>query len=213
MVHAAAWTAIVPIRDFGTAKSRLRVALPARTVSEIARRLAQGAVRALERTPRVGNIIVVSDVYLGRCFPGSRAHFLVQRPGGGLNGAVREGLEAARAIFPSTPRLVIHADLPGITPDEVERLLVGVERSDLDTYVPDRAGTGTTALALLRDSEREVAFGAGSAIRHAGLGYAPALLPPGSVLRNDVDTLDALRALHWGAILDNRSRPPEPIAA
>lgn len=59
MDAATGWTAIVPVRGFGTAKSRLRPDLPASTVAEIARRLAQGCVRTLNRAVRVDEVIVV----------------------------------------------------------------------------------------------------------------------------------------------------------
>lgn len=208
MDAATGWTAIVPVRGFGTAKSRLRPDLPASTVAEIARRLAQGCVRTLNRAVRVDVVIVVSDVAVQEHFPEAQATFLVQQVGGGLNGAVREGLALAASCSPHAPRLVIHADLPGINPQAVDSLLADLPTGGKDVYIPDRAGTGTTALALRAGSRRPVGFGVGSAARHLALGYAPVRLPADSVLRNDLDTLESLRALRWGSTIDLFSENP-----
>lgn len=194
------WVAVVPVRDFATAKSRLRADLPARTVAAIARALAVGCVDALAGARGISRICVVSDVDLSRHFAKPLAEVVVQRPGGGLNGAVEDGLAWAARVAPESRRLVIHADLPGVTPREIEGLLAEAAGPGADAFVRDRPGTGTTALVLAPGSGRRPSFGPGSAARHAALGYAEIQLPEASGLRNDLDTLEELAAVrHWRA--------------
>lgn len=193
------WSVIVPVRDFATAKTRLRTDLPSASVAAIARQLALGCVAALSGSLGVSRICVVTDVDLSPHFVGLPAQVLLQRPGGGLNGAAMDGVEWARLAAPCSPTLVIHADLPVVTPTDVEGLLAKLEHGGRDAYLPDRNGTGTTALALMPGSTRPPSFGLGSAERHAQLGYARLDLPETSGLRNDLDTVAELRALRSGA--------------
>lgn len=184
------WSAVVPVRDFDTAKSRLRGVLPDATVAQLARSLAIRVIGALQSSEWIARICVVSDVDLSRDLVWGKSSLLVQQPGGGLNAAVCEGISRVRALSPPAPVLVIHADLPGATSHGIAELLRQARRAGRDSYLPDEAGTGTTALTFFPESERMPAFGSESAERHEELGFQRIDLPRLSGLRNDLDTVD-----------------------
>lgn len=182
------WTAIVPIRDFSTAKSRLRAALPAAVVDDLARWLARRMIGELLSCRAIGEVLVVSDTEMREHFTEGTVECLVQRPGGGLNGAVREGMAAAWRQRPDARLLVTHADLPFVTSHDYARLAGKLRAIGEDTMVPDRSGTGTTMLALHPGSRRMPSFGEGSASRHEEQGFRRIELPATSGLRIDLDT-------------------------
>lgn len=183
------WTAVVPIRDFHTGKSRLRGYLPDRIVNQVARQLAKRTIAELQDCRAIRRILVVSDVDLSEGLVEEGVDHLVQRPGGRLNAAVREGLIAARAHRMDSPILVTHADLPYVTGSEYTNLIRKLNAIGEDTYVPDRTGTGTTMLALHPGSTRCPSFGSGSGPRHEEHGFRRIELSQDSGLRNDLDTI------------------------
>lgn len=188
--QAGAWTAIVPLRSFSTAKSRLRAQLPGPEVQAVAAEVATGVLDALIGSTAVRRILVVSDADLsGQLMSRHRSEpveVMVQSPGGGLNEAVTEAADLLRDQHPGSPLLVIHGDLPYLTDTEVDQLL-GTAAGE-DAFVPDCIGTGSTALLLFAGSARRPAFGAGSAALHAQSGFAEIQLPVSSGLRQDLDT-------------------------
>src|SRR5207248_2686635 len=89
--------------------------------------------------------------------------------------ATREGLDwvpdRGRGLNPELqaleipgPRLVIHADLPLVGPDDVEALLAAAGGGG--AIAPDRHGTGVNAVALDAGVSIEFRFGPGSLARH-----------------------------------------------
>lgn len=199
------WSAVVPVRDFATAKTRLRGALSDESVAEIARGLALRGVAALRLCEAIERIWVVSNVDLSGDFACEKTSVLVQRPDGGLNEAVREGLARARAAAPRSPVLVIHADLPGANAEELSSLIGGLHRRGRDSFLPDHTGRGSTLLAFFPGSRRTPAFGTASAERHAALGFQRIDLPQASRLRNDLDTVDDYAAMMGDPLLRFRA--------
>ncbi|MGO1544087.1 MAG: NTP transferase domain-containing protein [Gulosibacter sp.] len=188
-----AWTAIVPIRDFSTAKSRLRASLPSAAVDDLARWLAQRTIGELLACRAIDEVLVVSDAEMRGHFAEESVDCLVQRPGGGLNAAIREGMAAVWHGRPDARLLVTHADLPFVTSRDYARLAGKLHAIGEDTMVPDRAGTGTTMLALHPSSRRMPSFGEGSAARHEEQGFRRIELPRESGLRIDLDTIEDYR--------------------
>lgn len=183
------WTAIVPIRDFSTAKSRLRASLPSTVVDDLARWLARRTIGELLSCRAIDEVLVVSDTDIREHFADSTVECLVQRAGGGLNGAVREGMAAVWRRRPDARLLVTHADLPFVTSRDYVSLAGKLRAIGEDTMVPDRVGTGTTMLALHPGSRRIPSFGEGSSSRHEEQGFRRIELPATSGLRIDLDTI------------------------
>jgi 2-phospho-L-lactate guanylyltransferase len=172
------WSAIVGLKTAGQRKTRLAPGLSASERDLLAQALFERVIAALEACPTVGRIGILSET------PPTSAglHWLPDR-GRGLN-AELQALEIAG------PRLVIHADLPLVTPDDVEALVVAARGGG--ALAPDRHGTGVNALALDAGGSIEFRFGPGSFARHheqAG-GVLAVIARPGLAL--DVDTAEDL---------------------
>jgi 2-phospho-L-lactate guanylyltransferase len=109
-------------------------------------------------------------------------------------------LEAARGALGPVPLLVIHADLPLVSPEDVAALLGHAEARGC-ALAPDRHGEGTNAVALAPGRALRFAFGPGSfALHDAQAGDAARVDRPGLAL--DCDTPDDLdRAIAAGFVL------------
>ena len=98
--------------------------------------------------------------------------------GRGLNGELASVLGQDRV-------LVIHADLPLLNAADVDALLAEASRAGA-AIAPDRAGTGTNALALVAPAAVKTAFGVDSFALHKAMFPAAAIIKrPGLAL--DID--------------------------
>jgi len=177
------WTAIVPWKTAGQRKTRLAPALSPPARDRLAQALFDHVIDVLGASPAIGQVSVLSETRPPR--PG--LDWLPDR-GRGLN-AELQALEIAG------PRLVIHADLPMVMPDDVETLLAAARGGA--AIAPDRHGTGVNALALDAGVSLEFRFGPGSFARHqeqAG-GHLAVVARPGLAL--DIDTPDDLAEAVW----------------
>ncbi|KGM13477.1 2-phospho-L-lactate guanylyltransferase [Cellulomonas bogoriensis] len=160
--------AVVPLRGGGKSRLGAWVQGPAREA--LVGVVARSVVGALVGSGAVTGVLVVTGdpavagTLLGAGpLPGVR---VVPEPAdvGGLNGAVAFG--CAVAAREATRVLVVHADLPALTPQDV-RVLTGCPTPV--ALAPDRHGEGTNALVL--DTAVVAAgfgfrFGPGSRARH-----------------------------------------------
>jgi 2-phospho-L-lactate/phosphoenolpyruvate guanylyltransferase len=136
-VSGAGVTAVVPLRDGVSGKSRLASVLDDDGRRALITVLAQHVVGTLLATPQVERVVVVTaDVGFARSALGELSdvgdlRFLAQPPDRpGLNAA----LEAARESVEATPEpgvaprslLVTHADLPALTPADITDLTTRV---------------------------------------------------------------------------------------
>jgi 2-phospho-L-lactate guanylyltransferase len=198
--------AVVPLRDGTSGKTRLAGALTAEDRSRLVATLARHVVATLADAGPVARVVVVTagpefaraalDAVAGA------VDVLTQPPGRpGLNAALDVARERLVVDDPEARLLVVHADLPALTPDDVVAL-VGADGPL--ALAPDRTGPGTNALLLDRPAGFPFAFGAGSLAAHRAearrRGWEPVELDrPG--LTVDLDTL------HDWAVL------PEPVRA
>jgi 2-phospho-L-lactate guanylyltransferase len=177
------WTVLVPLKALPAAKSRLvgfsgDAGAHARLVEAIrddtlhAARSANGVARIV----RIGDTAAVEHEVLQR------------RPG--LNAALAEGAQHARARWPIDGIAALVGDLPALTPAELDETLAAAARHET-AFVADTDGTGTTLLTARPGAGLRPRFGPGSAARHAAGAVG---LPAGPGLRHDVDTADDLRA-------------------
>lgn len=196
-------TAVVPLRGGAAGKSRLAGVLAAADRAALVVALARHVVATLAATDGVAEVLVVAaDAGFARSALAGVAGpvRVVPQPAGrrGLNVAVDVGREvvAARAAAPgpaaSVSRarlLVVHADLPALTGDDVAALLAP---SGPLTLATDRLGSGTNALVLdPATAPFAFRFGAGSLAAHrveaAAHGWDPVVVRrPGTAV--DLDT-------------------------
>lgn len=155
---------LIPVRGFATGKSRLAGALDDAARARLIRSMADAAMAAA----------AAFDVHVVTADPEvavwARAHGARVAPdaGRGLNPV----LEEARSVTSASgadPVLVLFADLPEVTTDDVDAMLDG--RAQGVAIAPDEAGTGTNALCVSRLSSLRFCFGPGSFAAH--LAQAP----------------------------------------
>jgi 2-phospho-L-lactate guanylyltransferase len=119
---------------------------------------------------------------------------LPDTPAAGLNAALRHGAAAVRAGRGRAPVAALGGDLPALRPAELAEVLRAAAGAGERAFVADAAGIGTTLLAAPPSLALAPAFGGPSRARHLASGAAEIGLPPAPSVRQDVDTLDDLRA-------------------
>jgi 2-phospho-L-lactate guanylyltransferase len=186
---------IVPHRGLEAAKTRLAPSLDPEERIMLASQLLQ---RVLKVSREVSNDVEVISPSrpLAEIVEAAGARLAVQR-GMGLN----EGLDQARsqALLDGIDTLIVlHGDLPNLAATDVETL-VGALPADGGPGVaiaPDRAGTGTNALALRPPGVISFRFGVGSFAAHAAeveRAGVPCVAVNRAGLAFDLDTPDDLR--------------------
>lgn len=189
-------TAVVPLRDGVSGKSRLAAVLDGDSRRRLVRVLARHVVTTLLASDGIGRVVVVTadPVFTRETLAGLEVEVLEQPAGRpGLNGALEHAREmlAARG---SGPLLVAHADLPALTPEDVAALLA----EDAPVVIAtDRYRSGTNLLLLDPEAPRgggfRFRFGVGSLAAHVAEAEAHGLEVtvvhrPGTAV--DLDTAD-----------------------
>ncbi len=158
-------TAVVPVKRFAAAKSRLAPGIdPARKPELVAAMVADvleaiGRARSIERT-----IVVSQEPRAAELAEVTGAELIDDFDDASHSAAALAGIAAAEAAGARCVAL-LPGDCPLLDPRELDRMLTGVP----DHYVaviPDRHGTGTNALVLAPPDAIEPSFGEGSKERH-----------------------------------------------
>ena len=155
----------MPHRGLAAAKTRLASALDPQQREELARELLDRVLRTARQA--CTDVVVISpSAALEEVVAASGARLAVQR-GMGLNA----GLDQARsdALFDFVDTLVVlHGDLPNLHVEDIGTMLAALppDGSAGVAIAPDRAGTGTNALALRPPGVINFRFGEGSFAAH-----------------------------------------------
>lgn len=195
--------AVVPVKDFAMAKSRLAAVLSPAARAGLARAMAEDVMSALQSANVAQHVCLLSDSAAVQPLAARNGavwlHERTVATAPGLNAAITGAARAAVARG-ATALLVVHADLPLLTASALTHVL--------DTW-RDLSGTGRVALARSRDggtniclAERPDAFtyhyGAGSHALHVDecvrqhRAVANVEMPATAL---DVDTVDDLEML------------------
>jgi 2-phospho-L-lactate/phosphoenolpyruvate guanylyltransferase len=189
-VRNAGWVVVLPIKELGAAKSRLRGALTGVDHRNLVLAMAQDTVAAVVGCTEVHGAVVVSDDRSVRAALTELGAMCVPDvPGAGINAALDygAGFAAGSAVAALT------ADLPTLVAEELGAALAAAAGIGRRCYVPDAPGSGTVLLAAPMGTELAPRFGPGSAAAHAQSG---AVRLPGEWrrLRRDVDTVADLES-------------------
>jgi 2-phospho-L-lactate guanylyltransferase len=165
--------ALVPVKPFAEAKSRLGPALAPGLRRALVEALLSRSLGVLAQVPAVAQVLVISRdpaALALACTYG--AHALAEPEPGGLNDALQAG--TAFAVAGGASRLlVVPTDLPLLAPAHLAHLLAAAEGSGPTLAIaPDRHATGTNALCLRPPGWLAYAFGPGSFQRHLALAQA-----------------------------------------
>ncbi len=189
--------AVVPAKDFGTAKQRLARALPVEARSALARAMLEDVLAAVAGGGLDRILVVTPDADAAALAEGLGATVLVEREGAGHTAAVARGLVACRELG-ATLMLTVPGDLPCLTADEVRAILAACGRPPAAVFVPSRSGLGTNAACLAPPDAVPLRFGEPSFADHLAAARARGLEPvvlalPGAGL--DIDGPEDLEAL------------------
>lgn len=190
--------AILPVKQFAGAKTRLGGEISAGTKRALAESMVTDVLMALRRTAEVDEVLVVTAEptadAIGR---GYGATVLVDDAEDGQSAATLIGI--AHAIERGAGRVVlVPADCPALDPLELAELLGRDTPSRCVTIVPDRHDIGTNALVLTPPDVIAPSFGPDSRERHEQLAAAagvPCEVVEVETLAIDVDTPEDLEAL------------------
>jgi 2-phospho-L-lactate guanylyltransferase len=192
-VEEPMWSLVVPLKPLALAKSRLADAGPLRPALALA--FAMDTVAAALACARVAEVAVVTDdPAAGAELAAMGARVVPDTPAAGLNAALRHGAAAVRDRRAGAPVAALGGDLPALRPAELAQVLGAAAGAGERAFVADAAGIGTTLLAAPPRLALAPAFGGPSRARHLASGAAEIGLPAAPSVRQDVDTLDDLRA-------------------
>lgn len=165
--HPAPLWALLPVKDFGRAKSRLAAVLSAPERSALARRLCVHALQTLRGYSAIHGVLVISDsedvLSLAQKYGASGVRETPSAAPRVLGAVVDEGLEIL-ACRGAQAALVLMADLPQLHTDELSQLLSFLPDHDY-VVAPDRREQNTNALALRLTGRAPTAFGSGDSFR------------------------------------------------
>jgi 2-phospho-L-lactate guanylyltransferase len=189
--------AILPVKRFAAAKSRLGESIEDELRARLARAMVADVLEALARTPSVElTIVVTREPSLPATAREHGALVVEDTAEQSQSAAVTLGVQ--RALADGFERvLCIPGDCPALDPAELDALLSGGEQRSV-VIVPDRHGAGTNGLLLTPPDAISPAFGPGSCERHRALardaGVDSRVAHPSSLLL-DIDTGADLAAL------------------
>jgi 2-phospho-L-lactate guanylyltransferase len=183
-------TAVVPVKRFAVAKSRLAPGVDAARKPELVAAMVADVLEAIGRARQVERTIVVSqEPAAAELAAAAGAELVSDFDDASHSAAALAGIEVA-AAWGARCVALLPGDCPLLDPRELDRMLTGVPDSYV-AVIPDRHGTGTNALVLAPPDVIEPSFGEGSKDRHVAAARA-AGIPYGveelSSLGLDLDT-------------------------
>jgi 2-phospho-L-lactate guanylyltransferase len=161
--------AIVPVKPLGRGKSRLASVLSQQERADLNRRLLAHTVDTLRELPEIEQVLVVSRDPAALALARDHGARTVQE-----NGAPHLNVALARATilaknYITRGILIVPADLPLITPEDVRAMLDRAKYPPVVVVAPDRHHQGTNALLVCPAGLIEYEFGPGSFQRHCAL--------------------------------------------
>ena len=158
--------AIVPVKPLRRGKSRLASTLSEEERTELNRSLLQNTLKTFANLKEVEEVLVISRdpqaLSIARQY-GARTVREDGQPE--LNTALRRATVIAQ-VYATRGVLVLPADLPLVTPDDVLTLIEHAGDPPAVVIAPDRHGTGTNALLISPAGLIEYDFGDNSFQRH-----------------------------------------------
>lgn len=190
--------AIVPIKQFHLAKTRLAPVLDPGQRRDLMRAMAMDVLESLAATPGIERIVVVSrEPEVEALAAKVGASVLPEAEGGGLNAAVTQGARLAEEAG-AAGVLIVHGDLPLATAEAFSEVLEAHATSPAVTLVTDADEQGTNCLACSPPDAIPFLFGRSSCPAHVAAARAvgvDAVVIQSPALSLDVDSpadLDAL---------------------
>jgi 2-phospho-L-lactate guanylyltransferase len=189
--------AILPMKTFDVAKSRLAPEVGAGARKVLAEAMFSDVLTALRRTPQIDQILVVTNDRHGQRIAGGHGATVLDDTGTTHSEATMIGIHQALRLG-ATRVLLVPGDCPLLDPTELTELLAYDVTTPSALIVPDRHGAGTNALLLTPPTALTPAFGEGSCERHFQLATEQGTHPEVIAVRSlalDIDTGEDLAEL------------------
>jgi 2-phospho-L-lactate guanylyltransferase len=189
--------ALIPVKNLDAAKSRLT---PPFSIDERAALTIDMLMRVLavcQASRRFARITVVSPDDTVLMIAEEMGAAPLQQASIGLNPALEEARADAIARG-ADAILILHADLPRLTADEIGAMIDLLPALPAAVLAPDDTGTGTNALLLAPPDTLPFHFGVGSFALHRAAAEArdlPFAIARAPGIAGDVDTPDDVRRL------------------
>jgi 2-phospho-L-lactate/phosphoenolpyruvate guanylyltransferase len=167
----AIW-AIVPVKPFLRAKSRLASVLTPQERAGLSREFLGHALDVLAKVPGITQTLVISRDPAALALAHSRQARTVTESGApDLNSALQR---ATQVVVASRAQgvLILPTDLPFLTPEDVSQLIAGGGEGPQVAIAPDRRDDGTNALFTAPPGLLNYAFGEHSFGKHLELAQA-----------------------------------------
>ncbi len=158
--------AIVPVKPLRRGKSRLAHVLSQEERADLNRNLLVHTIDTLKAIPEIEQVLVVSRDQAALALAREHGARTVQE-----NGAPQLNIALARATvvaknYVARGVLIVPADLPLISPEDVRAMLERVQSPPVVVVAPDRHRQGTNALLVCPVGLIEYEFGPDSFQRH-----------------------------------------------
>jgi 2-phospho-L-lactate guanylyltransferase len=207
--------AVLPVKDFGSAKQRLAPLLGAGSRHALAQAMFQDVLSSLRKVAAIEQIVIVASEPSVEFAADEQVVLLPDEAQDGQSSATMAGIRWATAAgFDRV--LLVPGDTPLLSVEELTEMLEAAESDQTQVViVPDRHGTGTNALLMTPPEAIEPSFGPGSLARHVKEAEAAAVshrVERVPSLGFDVDTEDDL-AVVAAAIEQRRAVAPNTRGA
>jgi 2-phospho-L-lactate/phosphoenolpyruvate guanylyltransferase len=158
--------AIVPVKPLRRGKSRLAGTLSEDERTALNQELLEHTLKTLSSLKELAQVLVVSRDPQALTIARNHGAKTVQEDGQPhLNTALARATVMAQ-VHSIRGILVLPADLPLLTPDDVRALIDRAAKPPVVVIAPDRHGKGTNALLMVPAGQIEYDFGEGSFKRH-----------------------------------------------
>lgn len=198
--------AVIPLKSIATSKTRMAASLSPRDRALLLRRTFDRVVLAAKSASSVAQVVVVAGDGVGRGWADDHGLEVIGDPGRGLNAALGRADEQLGA----RPTMVLPADLPLVTGEDLDRLCAAVPAAPGIAVAPTADG-GTGGLVRAPGGVIAPCFGRESAAAHAAEARrvrvaCTTVLIPGLAL--DLDRPEDIElAGGWSAVTGARSLP------
>ena len=160
--------ALIPVKPFTKAKSRLSGIMPQMAREALALALFVDTLTALSKAAHIDHIAIVTAEEAVRVHAERQGAAIIPDTACDLNGALELGRRhlinlgaSFIAVFP--------ADLPALKPDDANKVIETARKSDEIVIAPDHDQNGTNALLTAAGETIPYAFGSDSFCRHKDL--------------------------------------------
>ena len=158
--------AIVPVKPLRRGKSRLSSVLSTEDRTTLNRRLLKHTIETLKKMEEIGDVLVVSrDTEALSIARECNARTLLEDGAPHLNVALERATQVAIS-YKSQAVLVIPADLPQISEDDVRQMILAGQKAPIVVIAPDHRNEGTNALYINPAGIIDYDFGEDSFERH-----------------------------------------------